>query len=230
MATGSYLTPIYSRSQSEVLGDHHRLSPGLEWKEDERRFLLCFVPENRQNQKEHDTRLVAAIRDISRSCLDPNDFTLLNCIVKGHASLSPPSLRLHLCSLTKLKLDDRGRRRQGRLFPEGWEKEINHDVMTDLIKRSPRQNGEGGRTPKHETLYRSRAPAGRGEERRKDRGTAEGSESKVVIYHPRTQSKGRSAVQLNHVVKSVKRVLFVELWGRSGFLHFVEEYEYLILG
>ncbi|GFY11930.1 hypothetical protein TNCV_4974301 [Trichonephila clavipes] len=40
----------------------------------------------------------AAIRDISRSCLDPNDFTVLNCIVKGHASLSPPSLRLRLCS------------------------------------------------------------------------------------------------------------------------------------
>ncbi|GFV69255.1 hypothetical protein TNCV_3861771 [Trichonephila clavipes] len=41
---------------------------------------------------------VAAIRDISRSCLDLNDFTVLNCIVKGHASLSPPSLRLRLCS------------------------------------------------------------------------------------------------------------------------------------
>ncbi|GFW77220.1 hypothetical protein TNCV_2726501 [Trichonephila clavipes] len=41
---------------------------------------------------------VAAIRDISRSCLDPNDFTVLNCIVKGHASLSLPSLRLRLCS------------------------------------------------------------------------------------------------------------------------------------
>ncbi|GFX14182.1 hypothetical protein TNCV_1766761 [Trichonephila clavipes] len=27
--------------------------------------------------------------------------------------------------LTKLKLDDRGRRR--RLFPEGWEKKIDHD-------------------------------------------------------------------------------------------------------
>ncbi|GFW78818.1 uncharacterized protein TNCV_4262381 [Trichonephila clavipes] len=25
MATGSYLTPIYSRSQSEVLGDHHKV-------------------------------------------------------------------------------------------------------------------------------------------------------------------------------------------------------------
>ncbi|GFS85801.1 hypothetical protein TNCV_2973441 [Trichonephila clavipes] len=34
-------------------------------------------------------RRVAAIRDISHSCLDPNDFTVLNCIVKGHASLSP---------------------------------------------------------------------------------------------------------------------------------------------
>ncbi|GFU80796.1 hypothetical protein TNCV_515231 [Trichonephila clavipes] len=41
---------------------------------------------------------VAAIRDISRSCLDPNDFTVLNCIVKGYASLSPPSLWLRLCS------------------------------------------------------------------------------------------------------------------------------------
>ncbi|GFV04179.1 hypothetical protein TNCV_918001 [Trichonephila clavipes] len=43
-------------------------------------------------------RRVAAIRNISRSCLDPNDFTVLNCTVKGHASLSPPSLRLRLCS------------------------------------------------------------------------------------------------------------------------------------
>ncbi|GFX81710.1 hypothetical protein TNCV_3726871 [Trichonephila clavipes] len=43
-------------------------------------------------------RKVAAIRHISHSCLDPNDFTVLNCIVKGHASLSPPSLRFHLCS------------------------------------------------------------------------------------------------------------------------------------
>ncbi|GFU78656.1 uncharacterized protein TNCV_2302671 [Trichonephila clavipes] len=41
---------------------------------------------------------VAAIRDISRSCLYPNDFAVLNCIVKGHASLSPPSLQLRLCS------------------------------------------------------------------------------------------------------------------------------------
>ncbi|GFV61397.1 hypothetical protein TNCV_446131 [Trichonephila clavipes] len=41
---------------------------------------------------------VAAIHRISHSCLDPNDFTLLNCIVKGYASLSPPSLRLRLCS------------------------------------------------------------------------------------------------------------------------------------
>ncbi|GFX32617.1 uncharacterized protein TNCV_3704891 [Trichonephila clavipes] len=26
MATGSYMTPIYSRSQSEVQGDHHKLN------------------------------------------------------------------------------------------------------------------------------------------------------------------------------------------------------------
>ncbi|GFW50574.1 hypothetical protein TNCV_2888771 [Trichonephila clavipes] len=85
--------------------------------------------------------------------------------------------------------------------------------MTDLIKKSPTTKRRGRSTPKHETLYRSRAPAGRGEERRKESGTAKGSESKAVIYHPRTQNKRRSAVQLNHVVKSVKRVLFVELWG-----------------
>ncbi|GFX32662.1 hypothetical protein TNCV_888001 [Trichonephila clavipes] len=42
--------------------------------------------------------IVAAIRDISCSFLDPNGFTVVNCIVKGHASLSPPSLRLRLCS------------------------------------------------------------------------------------------------------------------------------------
>ncbi|GFS97443.1 hypothetical protein TNCV_733731 [Trichonephila clavipes] len=41
---------------------------------------------------------VAATRDFSRSCLDPNDFTVLHCIVKGHASFSPPSLWLRLCS------------------------------------------------------------------------------------------------------------------------------------
>ncbi|GFU52974.1 hypothetical protein TNCV_1142651 [Trichonephila clavipes] len=74
----------------------------------------------------------------------------------------------------KLKLDDRGHRRQGRLFPEGWEKKKNHSLKSDLIKRSPWQNGEGGRTPKLETLYRSRAPAGGGEKGRKERGTAEG--------------------------------------------------------
>ncbi|GFU80427.1 hypothetical protein TNCV_3521991 [Trichonephila clavipes] len=41
---------------------------------------------------------VAAIRHISHSCLDPNNFTVINCIVKGHVSLSSPSLRLRLCS------------------------------------------------------------------------------------------------------------------------------------
>ncbi|GFW81525.1 hypothetical protein TNCV_2882021 [Trichonephila clavipes] len=42
---------------------------------------------------------------------------------------------------------------------------------------SPTERG-GGRTPKLETLYRSRAPAGGGEERRKEVGTAEGSKSR----------------------------------------------------
>ncbi|GFS94037.1 hypothetical protein TNCV_2573661 [Trichonephila clavipes] len=47
-----------------------------------------ILPGGRRHHK------VAAIRDISRSSLDPNDFTVLNCIVKGQASLSSPSLRL----------------------------------------------------------------------------------------------------------------------------------------
>ncbi|GFY06892.1 hypothetical protein TNCV_4089941 [Trichonephila clavipes] len=57
-------------------------------------------------------------------------------------------------------------------------------------------------------------------ERRRGRGrTQEGKRDgrrlriKTVRYHPRTQSKRRSAVQLNRVVKSVKRVFFVGLWG-----------------
>ncbi|GFV83496.1 hypothetical protein TNCV_982591 [Trichonephila clavipes] len=57
----------------------------------------------------------------------------------------------------------------------------------DLIKKSPRQNGEGGSTPKLETLYRSRAPAGGGEERRKAVGTAEKQKIKAVTKHTRTQ-------------------------------------------
>ncbi|GFW86384.1 transposable element Tcb1 transposase [Trichonephila clavipes] len=67
---------------------------------------------------------------------------------------------------------------RGRLFPERWEKKINHDVRLDLIKKTPTTK-RGGRTyPKARTLYRSRAPAGRGEERRKESGTTEGSESR----------------------------------------------------
>ncbi|GFU43141.1 uncharacterized protein TNCV_4289801 [Trichonephila clavipes] len=41
---------------------------------------------------------VAAIHDISRSCLDSYDFTVFNCIVKGHRALSPPSMWFRLSS------------------------------------------------------------------------------------------------------------------------------------
>ncbi|GFW89962.1 hypothetical protein TNCV_3741481 [Trichonephila clavipes] len=44
----------------------------------------------------------------------------------------------------------------------------------DLINKIPTKNGGGGHTPKHETLYRSRAPAGLGEERRKNAGRKAG--------------------------------------------------------
>ncbi|GFU73072.1 hypothetical protein TNCV_4310061 [Trichonephila clavipes] len=64
----------------------------------------------------------------------------------------------------------------GRLFPEGWEKKINHNLMSDQIKNLPK-NGEGGRTPKHERSIEAERRRG-GEERRKERGTAEGSESR----------------------------------------------------
>ncbi|GFU00361.1 hypothetical protein TNCV_4258961 [Trichonephila clavipes] len=42
--------------------------------------------------------------------------------------------------VTKLKLDDRG-----HLFPEGWEKKVNHDVRMDLMKKTPTTK-RGGRT------------------------------------------------------------------------------------
>ncbi|GFU54387.1 hypothetical protein TNCV_3365801 [Trichonephila clavipes] len=62
------------------------------------------------------------------------------------------------------------------VYEEGWEKKVNHDVRMDLIKKTPTTK-RGGRTySKTRTLYRSRAPAGRGEERRKESGTAEGGE------------------------------------------------------
>ncbi|GFX76674.1 hypothetical protein TNCV_663831 [Trichonephila clavipes] len=101
-----------------------------------------------------------------------------------------------------LKLDE-----CGRLFPEGWEKKVNHDVRMDLIKKTSTTK-RGGRTyPKARTLYRSRAPAGRGEVGRK------GGRPKAVNQGGEISPKNRSAVQLNRVVKSVKRVFFVELWG-----------------
>ncbi|GFV24553.1 hypothetical protein TNCV_3533881, partial [Trichonephila clavipes] len=62
----------------------------------------------------------------------------------------------------KLKLDGTRATARQRLFPEGWEEMKNRMKENVLIERTPRQNGEGGRTPKHETLYRCRAPAGRG--------------------------------------------------------------------
>ncbi|GFT58164.1 hypothetical protein TNCV_2748021 [Trichonephila clavipes] len=62
---------------------------------------------------------------------------------------------------------------EGAFSSEGWENKVNHDVMTDLIKKSP--TTKRGRTdPKARNALRSRAPAGRGEERRKESGTAKG--------------------------------------------------------
>ncbi|GFV24876.1 uncharacterized protein TNCV_883441 [Trichonephila clavipes] len=51
---------------------------------------------------------------------------------------------------------------RGRLFPEGWEKKRNHNLISDLIKKSPRQNVEVGRTPKHERSIEAERRRGEG--------------------------------------------------------------------
>ncbi|GFY36811.1 hypothetical protein TNCV_2567731 [Trichonephila clavipes] len=80
-------------------------------------------------------------------------------------------LSLWFFILKLLKLDDRG-----RLFPEGWEKKIDYDMMIKQITKTPTKNGEEGRTPKHERSNAERRRGG-GEERKKEDGTAEGCES-----------------------------------------------------
>ncbi|GFU16709.1 hypothetical protein TNCV_3029531 [Trichonephila clavipes] len=96
--------------------------------------------------------------------------------------------------------------------------------MTDLIKKSPttKRGEDGPQSTKRSIEAERRRGEGKNAGRKAGRPKA--------VSEPRTQSKRRSAVQLNHIVKSVKRVLFVELWGAERVLHFVEEYEYLILG
>ncbi|GFU02328.1 hypothetical protein TNCV_1238371 [Trichonephila clavipes] len=144
--------------------------------------------------------------------LDPDDGSLWEMSKELRKKKSPVYALKGQAGIAHTDFDKAERRRRKHLFPEGREKKIDHDVRLDLIKKIPIKNGDGGRTPKYETLYRSRAPVGRGEERRKESGTAEGSESNAAIYHPKTQSKRRSAVKLNRVVKGVERVFFVELW------------------
>ncbi|GFY31725.1 hypothetical protein TNCV_4200341 [Trichonephila clavipes] len=59
-----------------------------------------------------------------------------------------------------LATHDRGRRR--RLFPEGWEKKMNHDVKVEQIKKTPTRNGEGGRAQKHERSNETERRRGKG--------------------------------------------------------------------
>ncbi|GFT70269.1 hypothetical protein TNCV_3457091 [Trichonephila clavipes] len=61
-----------------------------------------------------------------------------------------------------MKLDDRGRRRRRRIFPEGWEKKIDHDMKIKQITKTPTKNGEGGRTPKHERSNEAGRRRGKG--------------------------------------------------------------------
>ncbi|GFX76386.1 general transcription factor II-I repeat domain-containing protein 2A [Trichonephila clavipes] len=125
-----------------------------------------FCEKSEPEQKEF---IASAIKDRNKQSMSTFKYVSKNCHTSAASYSAANAIARH---------DDRGRRHRRRLFPEGWEKKINHDVRLDLIKKTPTKNGEGGRTPKHETLYRSRAPAGRGEERRKESGTAEGSESR----------------------------------------------------
>ncbi|GFV81259.1 hypothetical protein TNCV_4772861 [Trichonephila clavipes] len=95
------------------------------------------------------------------------------------AILNPPVLALPDPNAElRITTDASSRDDRERLFPEGWEKKVNHDVRVDQIKKTPTTKRGGRTNPKARTLYRSRAPAGRGEERRKESGTAEGSESR----------------------------------------------------
>ncbi|GFW84637.1 hypothetical protein TNCV_2596821 [Trichonephila clavipes] len=62
----------------------------------------------------------------------------------------------------KLKLDYRGRRCRRRLFPEGWEKKIDHYMKIKQVTKTPTKNGEGERTPKHERSNESERRRGKG--------------------------------------------------------------------
>ncbi|GFW45031.1 DDE_3 domain-containing protein [Trichonephila clavipes] len=81
---------------------------------------------------------VTTIGHISLSCLYPNDLTVVNCIVKGHASLSPPSLRLRLYSQTNDNKIDRERQRAGASAQNEWRRGTEANM-----RRSPKV-GRGG--------------------------------------------------------------------------------------
>ncbi|GFV81410.1 hypothetical protein TNCV_2034191 [Trichonephila clavipes] len=85
--------------------------------------------------------------------------------------------------MAKLKLDDRG-----LLFPEGWEKKIDHDMKIKEITKTPTKNGEGGRTPKHERFNGAERRRGRG---RTQEGRRDGRRLRIksVKDHFRTQSE-----------------------------------------
>ncbi|GFT18780.1 hypothetical protein TNCV_615901 [Trichonephila clavipes] len=84
---------------------------------------------------------------------------------------------------------ERGRRRDSAFSQKGGRKSKNH--MTECGSNqeiSPTERG--GRTyPETRNALSKQSAGGGGEESRKERGTAEGCDSKAVTYHPRTQNK-----------------------------------------
>ncbi|GFU68504.1 hypothetical protein TNCV_323821 [Trichonephila clavipes] len=70
-----------------------------------------------------------------------------------------------------------GRRRAAPIPRMKGENSRNRMREMYLIKRTPRQNGEGGRAPKHDRSIEAERRRGR-EERRKAVGTAESSKSR----------------------------------------------------
>ncbi|GFS52544.1 hypothetical protein TNCV_4851881 [Trichonephila clavipes] len=76
-----------------------------------------------------------------------------------------------------------------RLFPEGWEKTINHDVRVESNQENSHKKWGGRTYPKARNALTRQSATGRGEDRRKESGTAEGCESRRrdITQEPRVK-------------------------------------------
>ncbi|GFW90830.1 hypothetical protein TNCV_2418251 [Trichonephila clavipes] len=84
---------------------------------------------------------------------------------------------------TKLKLDDRG-----RLFPEGWEKKIDHDEKFKQITKTPTKTGRDDVPQSKSALTKQSAGGGRGrtQEGRRD-GRSRIKSAKKFTSEPRVK-------------------------------------------